>query len=211
MDRREILNDNEESLRLALENMQSNLWTCLPAIIERVDLEKQTIEAQPTIQGQITDEEGIISYVNMPLLVDVPICFPKGGGYAITFPLEIGDEVLVVFSSRCIDGWWQNGGITSAPEFRMHDLSDGFAILAPTSQPLKLSSVSSNSFVIRDNEGTKKIEINGSKIYIKSDGNIELEASSTNISSTGSINLISDTSITLMAPDIYLDGDVHEV
>jgi hypothetical protein len=211
MDRREILNDNEESLRLALENMQSNLWTCLPAIIERVDLEKQTIEAQPTIQGQITDEEGKISYVNMPLLVDVPICFPKGGGYAITFPLEIGDEVLVVFSSRCIDGWWQNGGITSAPEFRMHDLSDGFAILAPTSQPLKLSSVSSNSFVIRDNEGTKKIEISGSKIYIKSDANIELEASSTNISSTGSINLISDTSITLMAPDIYLDGDVHEV
>ena len=65
--------------------------------------------------------------------------FPGGGGWSITFPVSKGDEALVVFASRCIDDWWQSGGVGIQPDLRMHDLSDGFAIIGPRSQPRKLN------------------------------------------------------------------------
>jgi hypothetical protein len=65
----------------------------------------------------------------MPVLNDCPVLWQGGGGVTAVFPIAAGDECLVVFSSRCIDNWWALGGVQDAPEFRMHNLSDGFALV----------------------------------------------------------------------------------
>jgi len=39
-----------------------------------------------------------------------------------------GTECLVILASRCIDGWWGQGGVQTPPELRMHNLSDGFCL-----------------------------------------------------------------------------------
>jgi len=140
MDQRERLNDAEEALRLALDGQQAKLWTALPAQIVSVDLTKFTCSAQPLIQGKLTDKNGKVSNTTIPVCPDVPIVFPHGGGFALTFPLAPGDEGLLVFASRCIDNWWSAGGIQPQFEQRMHDLSDGFFIPGPYSQPKKPSS-----------------------------------------------------------------------
>lgn len=182
MNREERLNDPEESLRLALESQQAQIWTALPGIVSGVDLAKQTVSVQPTVQGSVTDANGNVSNVNMPTLVDVPIVWPRAGGFALTFPIKAGDEVLVVFSSRCIDSWWQSGGIGAPAEARMHDLSDGFAVLAPSSQSKKLSSVSSSNVQLRDEAGTTYLEITPSGgIKLKAATQIDLEAPTINI------------------------------
>ncbi len=113
-----------------------------------------TIEAQPAIQGVVEDESGGSEAVNLPLLIHVPIIFPSGGGFLITFPLSEGDEVLVMFASRCIDAWWQSGGIQRPLEYRMHDLSDGFAIPGPRSLPNTVSDISTTDLQIRNDDGT---------------------------------------------------------
>ena len=210
MDRRQWLNDNEESFKTAFSCLQSNMWTSLPAIVVAVDMENQTISAQSSIKGEFKNKDGVISYINMPIFHDVILCFPRAGGYAITFPVQPGDEVLIVFASRCIDGWWQSGGENNiAPEFRMHDLSDSFAILAPTSQPKKLSSISSDSLRIMNEEATKYIEISPDKITVESDGDVEVNAVNVNVEASNNVNLTAATSINLTAPDIYLNGVVH--
>jgi len=125
--------------------------------------------------------------------------------------------VLLMFSCRCLDGWWQSGGINNiAPEFRMHDLSDGFAILAPTSQPKALSGISSESFRIMNEDATKYVEISDDKITIQSDGdvevygdNVQVNATTVSIISTNDINITSSSNINLTAPNIYLNGTVH--
>ena len=174
MKRQERLDDIQEGLRLVCENNQASIWSALPAIVTSVDLAKQTISAQPTIQGVITDSEGNSTNTNLPLLVDVPICFPRAGGFAITFPIAVNDEVLIIFSARCIDGWWQSGKISPQMELRMHDLSDGFAIFAPTSQPKVLSSVSSANLQMRTADGANYLEITPA-------GNININAQQLNI------------------------------
>jgi len=215
MDRREWLNDNEECFKLSFEYLQSGMWTALPAIVTAVDLDKQTISAQCGIKGQYTDEEGVVHPIDMPLFQDVILCFPRAGGFSITFPVQAGDEVLIVFSCRCIDGWWQSGGINNIPpEFRMHDLSDGFAILAPTSQPKKLSGISSDSIQIRNDEQTKFIEISPSAVTVLSDGDINLTGENINITgniteSATNLYLNATVSIHVTAPDIYISGRIH--
>ena len=196
MNREERLNDPEESLRLALESQQAQIWTALPGIVSGVDLDKQTVSVQPSVQGSVSDAQGNVTNVNLPVLVDVPIVWPRAGGFALTFPIKAGDEVLVVFSSRCIDAWWQSGGVGVAAEARMHDLSDGFAVLAPTSQPKKLSGVSASNVQLRDEAGTTYVEIApGGKIKLLGATSIDLNAPTINIAGTN-ININGTTTQT---------------
>ena len=173
MDRRELLKNPEESLLLALDGRQAKIWTALPAIVENINFAQQTIDCQPTIQGVITqsgaDGLEIETPVNLPLLINVPLMFPSGGGYVLTFPVAQGDEVLVVFGSRCIDSWWQSGEIGPQMEARMHDLSDGFAILAPKSVPNAIPSISTTGTQLRSLDGTVYIDIDGNAITVNSD------------------------------------------
>lgn len=158
-DRRERYGDDEEMLRMAMEGHQVNIWTALPGIIQSIDFTKQTCVVQPAIMGSFQDQNGVTIPVKMPLLVDCPLHFPSGGGCTLTFPVKKGDECLVVFASRCIDAWWQSGGIQEQAEFRMHDLSDGFAFVGFRSQPRVISGISATSTQLRSDDGATVIEL----------------------------------------------------
>ena len=203
MNREERLDDPEESLRLALENAQANIWTAMPGIVTAVDLAAQTVSVQPAIQGVVSNPDGTTQTVNLPLLVDVPIVWPRAGGFALTFPIAVGDEVLVVFGARCIDSWWQSGAVGAPAEARMHDLSDGFAILAPTSQPKKFANVSSTNVQLRDTAGTTYVEITpGGKARVVGASAIDIEAPTINLNGSSAVNVT--------APTIALNGQVTQ-
>ncbi len=197
MDRNELLNDPTETQQLVLDGRQAMIWTALPGIVKKVDLVAMTLEVQPAIQGSVEDENGATQSVNLPLLVDVPVIFPSAGSFTITFPIAIGDEVLVVFSSRCIDAWWQSGGIQRPMEARMHDLSDGFAIPGPRSQPRVISGINATGIQIRNDAGTSYVEI-------AADGKIKL-VSPSGIAVTGNL----EVSGTITGGGIDLATHVH--
>lgn len=159
MDRRERHGDLNDALQAALTGAQAALWTALPAIVQSYDAAAGTITAQPAIQAQVTDQFGATTWVNLPLLVDVPVCWQGGGGFTITLPVKAGDETLIVFSSRCIDAWWQSGGVQVQSELRMHDLSDGFAFVGVRSQARKLANVSTTAAQLRSDDGAAYIEL----------------------------------------------------
>src|SRR5438477_2807552 len=135
MNRAELLGDLETSLQMVMDSHQAKLWTSMPAMVVNVNLLKMTVDVQPTIKGIITNPDETETAVQLPLLLDCPILFPNGGGFALTFPITVGDEVLIFLASRCIDNWWLQGGVQEQAEFRMHDLSDGFAFVGPKSLP----------------------------------------------------------------------------
>lgn len=174
MDREQLLNDQEEATRLFLEGDRVGLWTALPGIVKSVDFTQMTCEVQPAIQAVVVDQNGNPSAVNLPLLIHCPIVFPSGGGFTVSFPIAAGDEVLVVFASRCIDAWWYSGGIQQAMEARMHDLSDGFVIPGPRSLPNVPGSVSASNLQIRNQAGTQVISLNA-------DGKLTLKNAAQNL------------------------------
>lgn len=168
MDRRERFDDPQEALRNAMAGHQAQIWTALPGIIQSFNAGSVTASVQPAIKGKITDQTGAVTTPNLPLLVDVPVVFQRGGGVSLTFPVAAGDECLVIFSSRCIDGWWQEGGIQPAVDARQHDLSDAFAIVGPYSQKTKIGGISTTGAQIRTDDGLTLIEVKGGGLTLKS-------------------------------------------
>lgn len=174
MDRRERNSDAQTALTAALQGWQAGIWTALPGVVQSFDPDKETVVVQPSIQARVRDRDGFATWVTLPLLVDVPVVFPGGGGFTLTFPVAAGDECLVVFSSRCIDAWWQSGGVQPQAELRMHDLSDGFAFVGLKSQPRTLAGgVNTSCAQLRSDDGGTCIEL--------ADGSITMTAASINI------------------------------
>ncbi len=139
MDRHERIEDPIAVQRKVMEAFGRSLRCNLPGIIEKVNLREMTCEVQPSIQMVQFDRNGEVKFVDLPLLVDVPLVYPQGGFGILTFPVKAGDECLVMFADRCIDAWWQSGGVQGQIEFRQHDLSDGFAQVGVRSQPRVLN------------------------------------------------------------------------
>ncbi|WP_405423766.1 Gp138 family membrane-puncturing spike protein [Pantoea stewartii] len=166
----------------------SMLRVSLPGIVQSFDPETCTCTVQPAIAGQGVDEQGQIKSAPLPLLTDVPVIFPRGGGCTITFPVKTGDECLVIFSDRCIDFWWQNGGVQEPVDPRQHDLSDAFAIVGPQSQAQKISGISTTSVQVRTDDGSSFIELmQGGNVNITTplltvNGNVQVNGT---VTSTG--------------------------
>ncbi|GAA5786149.1 Gp138 family membrane-puncturing spike protein [Chitiniphilus shinanonensis] len=166
------------AIQEALTTTQSQLWTALPGIIQSFDAVAMTCTIQPGIRIQIRDETGAIQSRKLPLLLDCPVVFPGGGGCTLTFPVKPGDECLVVFASRCIDSWWQSGNVQEQADLRMHDLSDGFALVGVRSQPRALPGISTSSAQLRSDNGSAYIDLNpaSGKVIIIAPGGFEVVA-----------------------------------
>jgi hypothetical protein len=178
MDPRERQPDLEELHRISFERGQARLWTVFPAIVQAVTNNGLTCEVQPAVNGRVRQQDETWKPIQLPKLVDVPIQWPQGGGVTFTFPLKAGvDEVIVAVSARCIDTWFQQGWTPPAgqlgadgkavntannpTEWRMHNLSDGFAIPGIRSRPRALSPApSTTSAQIRTDDGTAYFDFN---------------------------------------------------
>lgn len=155
MDRRERFVDESETLRLALAAAQSRLWTALPGVVSAFDAARMTVDVQPAHTGQVPNPDGTMRPLNMPLLSGVPVLWQGGGGITVTFPIAPGDECLVIFASRCIDYWWtygmrSNGRAPPPRDIRMHNLSDGFALVGVRCLPRAFQVDTANACISTD-------------------------------------------------------------
>lgn len=201
MDRNQVLNDPETAMRYALQGLQAQMWTAFPGIVQSVDLAAMTVEVVSAIKGVATDSSGVQSYVTMPVMTDVPIVFPSAGGFSLTLPIKSGDEVLVIVSCRCIDAWWQSGGIQQPMELRMHDLSDGFAIPGPRSQPNVITGVSSDNARLVSDDGSVYLEITpGGAINMKAPSGVTI---------TGDLNVTGEVTAKSATTAIPLSAHLH--
>lgn len=156
-------------MRLALEAWQTRIWTALPCVVQAFPsasgLGPMILDAQPTIAGSYLTSKGETMVLQMPLLINVPVSFPGGGGVTLTFPVKQGDECLVVFTARCLDAWWQLGAGTAPnpgyvpPDERMHNLSDGVAFVGIRSNP-RAYAVDPNYAMLRTDDGKASVALN---------------------------------------------------
>lgn len=122
-------------------------------------------------QQQVTSIStiGVRTIAEYPLLLNVPVVFPAGGGFTLTFPIGAGDECLVLFNDREIDNWLTSGPGLAPTTGRVHDLSDGFALVGVRSNPRALAGVSTNSTQLRSDDGQTFVEVGSGKIQLIAD------------------------------------------
>ncbi|WP_089177156.1 Gp138 family membrane-puncturing spike protein [Bosea sp. AS-1] len=206
MDARERIADPEEMLRSAIEQQFANFWTSAPGRVVSYDATKQRASVQLTVKGFIKQEDGSQKAVDIPVLQDVPVQFPSGGGQTMTFPVKEGDEVLMHFTSRSPASWQQSGGDQVPTDSRMNNLSNGFAALGFKSDPKALSNVSTEATEVRSDDGNTKISLSGAGgVGITTDKSVGIAAANgvTMSGGTGNINF---TGTLVVTGEIILNG-----
>jgi hypothetical protein len=128
-----------EILAQVRERAAADVRVALPAKVVRFDAATQMIDAQPMVREGYIDENGERQTDALPVIPNVPVCFPGSGPFCITFPIAVGDTVLLVFSDRSLDKWLSVGGVIDPGDDRNHHLTDAIAIpgLRPGNAALK--------------------------------------------------------------------------
>jgi len=154
-------NTLSSALNTVFESLISDVHTALPGRIEKYEYATQKAQVKPLIKRKYLDGE----VLELPVLVNVPVVFPRTKNSGITFPLTKGDGVLVIFTERALERWKSSGGDSEPGDRRKFDLSDGIAI--PGCFSFKDANIASN------NEDLE-IHHNGFRIVIKKNGKIKL-------------------------------------
>lgn len=175
-----------EALRAALDGRQAEMWTALPGIVQSFDPAAMTVSVQPAVAGgSPTRRERPLPWICPPGRTCRWV-FPGGGGFALTFPVAAGDECLVVFASRCIDAWWQSGGVGEPMEPRDARPLGRLRPYRRAQQPHRLSpAVHTGNTQLRADDGSAYVEITPggavtavgpSSVTVRSGGSITLDA-----------------------------------
>ena len=95
---------------------------CLPGVVDKMNSDN-TADIRPAIKRLYADG----TELEIAIVAKVPIMYPQGKDFSMTWPLAKGDPVVLVISQRSIEKWKKRGGVVSPGDIRRHDLSDAFA------------------------------------------------------------------------------------
>lgn len=163
----------QQTAQAIADSVSTQMRVAMPGIIQSFDPDTVTCTVEVALRGIVGDGS-----TELKPLVDVPVIFPRGGGCTLTFPVKEGDECLLIFADRCIDFWWQSGGVQETVDPRQHDLSDAFAIVGPQSQAQKIGGISTGATQLRSDDGSTYFELNPTtqKIKIVAPGGLDVIA-----------------------------------
>jgi hypothetical protein len=112
------------------------------------------VDVQPVHKRAYLNEDGDRTPEKQPVIPSVPLVYPGGGGFVVTWPMSVGDEVLLVFSDDSLDKYLQVGGTSDIDpaDDRRHHITDAVAI-AGVGKLSASTSVSATAVQIGTNGG----------------------------------------------------------
>ena len=97
--------------------------------IESFNELEQTAIVSIEYHRQVENKPDTYGLKDYPNLIDIPVMVFGGGLGSIRFPIKSGDNCLVLFNDRDIDGWFTSGSKAPLSSERKHSFSDGIAIV----------------------------------------------------------------------------------
>lgn len=153
-------------LKLAIDNRLLDVHTALIGRIEKYDASSQLADIQPVLRRAIKTHEGI-NQEDLPLLVDVPVIFPRAGSFFLSLPIQLGDYVQVIFNETSIDEFFTASTPTTKSAGRF-TLQGAVAMPGIFPHAASLQSAHKNNLVAGKDDGVQ-IHIDGEKIRLGSD------------------------------------------
>lgn len=199
MDNRIIVSDEQKfDLRFWRNVLQLN--TSIPAFVNAFDPQTQRVSATPAIMAQYTSPDLEISYIQCPMITNIPLAVQRGNGLVITSPIEIGKLCTLIFSQRSLDNLIIDGTQQAMPYngtgdftaiLRCMDMTDAMCFPGIVTAATSITDYNNEAVEIRTEDGKIKISVDKNGLTLKQDGasmtmnggNIAINA--TNISITG--------------------------
>lgn len=112
-----------------------------------------------------------------PIMADVPVLFLGGGETgALTFPVQAGDECLLLFNDRDIDNWYSGNSNAPPSSSRLHSFSDGIALVGMRSKTKAISDFDADAVSLRF--GDNKILVKESEVIVQLSETVSLKLTS---------------------------------
>jgi len=155
-------------LARAMRSKMNDVRTAMPGQVIKYDLKKQAVDVQPLLRHAYDDG----SVLDLPVVYNVPVVFPRAGEAFLALPIKKGDGVLLIFSDRSLDKWKSSGGKVDPEDVRSHNISDAVAIpgFYPFNAAAKIPNA--NDLILKNANCTIMMKSNG-KVSI-SNGKAEL-------------------------------------
>lgn len=117
-------------LEHAISSRIDGIWKSAVGKVVAFDPVRQVCSVQLLVK---VVPKGSLVPVAVPVLSDLPILYPGGGGFSVVFPLYPGDEVLVVFGAP-VTAWAMTGSADTLPASpARNSLTDAVVIPGPRS------------------------------------------------------------------------------
>jgi hypothetical protein len=157
-----------EAINALIERIGQDLNVSLPGTIEDYDHENQLASVKPSLKRPLRSEDGEdVEAESLPVIPNVPVVQPSGGGYFVHFPLKKGDPVTLIISDRSLDRWKERGGEVDPGFTHTHELTDALAFPGGRSKPDALTGTHADHLVIgHEDDASRRIVIDGSLIKL---------------------------------------------
>lgn len=154
--------DINDLLRRFKASIVGELHTMMPGKILRYHPLDQTADVQPMVKRVVYDPETLAkTYESYPAIPRVPVNFPGGSGLSITWPLDAGDTVDLIFCESSLADYLQTGQESAQQDVRRHSLA--YPICYPTRHPAPSPSTDPTT---QNNDSMMLGQENGLKIVI---------------------------------------------
>lgn len=188
----------QEILTSSFDYNSSNIYTAIPGVVVGIkNLGQMRVDVQPSIN--MRDEDGI-NTVQRQVIENVPLQMPLTSTGGLSFPIEKGCPVLIVFSMRSMDVWKKGNGLPDMPsDLRKLSMRDAIAIpsiyppsVSPNAPQSRSGAHSPNDVVLVHNIGS------GSEVEIR-------------LKPSGDVEVNSPTKVIVNCKDAEMNADNYTV
>lgn len=153
-------------------SIEDRLYTSLPAVVIAYDSASQTASVKPVVKKVLWDQDDQPVYEEYPTIPGVPVCFPRGGGFFISFPVTAGDHVMLVFSKQSFADWRTTGELSEPRDKRLHGFGNAVAIPGVFPRAGKTKDASGTKAIFGRDDSEQQISIDGANISLGKTGTV---------------------------------------
>lgn len=142
------------------------ILTHYPGKIVSFNAAKQTATVKVMREQFNNNLHSMYTEYDFPILQDVPVQFPQGGGYYLTFPVATGDNCMLDFCDKGINHWKYEGaekigkfssGLPKADYFRAYNINDAVAMVGYNPIPQAIPNFQAASTELRNAARTQRV------------------------------------------------------
>jgi hypothetical protein len=95
-------------IKQAIESRLLDVHTAMIAKVESYNADKQIVNVSPILKRSVVTMDDNWVSEDLPVLCDVPVLFPRAGGFFISFPIQPGDFVQLIFNEVDLEEWFDD-------------------------------------------------------------------------------------------------------
>ena len=155
-----------ELITLGINSFAQRMFKAGAGTVRTFDPTTNTAMIQPAVKHAVPTEDGDRVFEDLPELPNVPVVFPRAGGFVMRMPLSPGDSVLLVYLDQSHSEWRESGQTSEPEDARRHSIGHVVAIpgFFPDVSPMAstdASEVAAGAMVLGKDGGDLQVLLGG--------------------------------------------------